>query len=145
VGPTEEFEAGDKMNIGIVGPEARRWTAYLRHQAQMSIEVIISLHKGATIVSGGCPYGGVDIWAEQAAQKLKRRTLIFRPTKNAWKYYKSRNIKIAKSSDILYCVVPQDKNHKCRYDGSPHPTNGGCWTLRYAQSIGKHTVLFIVG
>ncbi len=36
------------------------------------------------LVSGHCPYGGVDVWAEEAAKKLNIKTEIHKPEHNGW-------------------------------------------------------------
>ena len=90
------------------------------------------------------------------------------------KGYKSRNIQIAESlkdvEDRLYCIVPYVqhpktydehitlggrylpniekepvKSHFCFHCNEwGHPTNGGCWTMKYAKAIGKETHLVVI-
>lgn len=137
-----------------------------------------------TLVSGHCPKGGVDIWAEEIADIIGIKKLIFEPEINRWEDktvvginlinlrnevfseqetelmgYKSRNKLIAKTCDILYCIVPESNKYKtyyyhdlsgnyleecrhCKLQG--HPTNGGCWTMKYAKKLGKETHLIII-
>lgn len=81
------------------------------------------------------------------------------------KGYKSRNMDIAEACDILYCIVPSvdvmsvevygKKTVALSTDDSKipycyhcktlgHPANGGCWTKKYADSIGKPTHLVLI-
>lgn len=131
------------------------------------------------LVSGHCHKGGVDIWAEEITDELgiqkeihpaicTNETFIKNghdevmhdfqvPSGHYWIYhYKPRNIGMAKSCDVLYCIVPKmpkgDQEYCSEYSQSycrhcnewGHPTNGGCWTMKYAKSIGKETHLVII-
>jgi len=71
------------------------------------------------------------------------------------KGYKSRNIEIAKACDVLYCIVPErltSNKHiflnrdltciHCNIHG--HPTNGGCWTMKYVNKLGKEIHLIVI-
>ena len=85
------------------------------------------------------------------------------------KGYRSRNIQIAEACDVLYCIVPKrpvlfkqpDPFHSpfehpfevqvktkdifCIHcNDSGHPTNGGCWTMKYAKKLGKETHLVVI-
>jgi hypothetical protein len=198
------------MKISIVGPEESKWIPKQKIEAKAEIERIffkrglvgytfeeqkqgdyIGLtHKynfGDTIlVSGHCPKGGVDIWAEEIADKLGIKKEIYPATAKQWNDqlanifcdkvhgweevgytatlrldgYKSRNIKIAKACDVLYCVVPKtfdsvsfgsipygmlNKTTYCNHCKVwEHPTNGGCWTMKYAKKLGKETHLVVI-
>ena len=95
---------------------------------------MISLEKDffqEILISGGCPKGGVDIWAEEVADELKIPKRIFKPSSLDWEGYKTRNIKIAKVCDVLYCIDPKWRNGK----------TGGKWTLNKAKELGKDTYL----
>jgi hypothetical protein len=170
--------------IGFVGPQEDKWISEeQKYEAKEYIYMILAQGfdiikretiyskwlvpewniKNITLVSGGCPYGGVDKWAEDIANELGIVLVIFTPEVNQWedviipicdcdgvKYqrsigYKSRNIKISKKSDYLFCVVPNvligfnaiPFNPKCyckHCEIWKHPTNGGCWTLSYYQN-----------
>lgn len=74
--------------------------------------------------------------------------------------YRSRNIQIAEVCTVLFCIVPKvrlpigfditkpetlSKKFVCYHCHKVgHPTNGGCWTMYYAQGIGKPTYLIII-
>ena len=76
------------------------------------------------------------------------------------KGFRSRNIQIAEACDVLYCIVPKtfDAVKTCTWTGSQnnkqifcnhckmygHPTNGGCWTMKYARKLGKETHLIVI-
>ena len=124
-------------------------------------------------ISGGCPKSGTDEWSETQARQMlpsQEQIKIFKPEVNQWNDmmrmcrcgrpeceqkpykvmgYKSRNIKIAETCDVLYCIVPYVKDaycyhHKGEQDQTPHPKNGGCWTRNYAHSIGKEVHLVVI-
>ena len=143
------------MKIAIVGSEDKHWTHHQKADAVLKIRELldnISLHVGTinmVMVSGGCPNGGVDIWAEAVADSLDIKKEIHYPEVNQWddkiefddsrinppeveKGFKSRNIEIAESCDVLYSIDPVGRKW-----------SGGIWTLKYASGIGKevHQVL----
>lgn len=70
------------------------------------------------------------------------------------KGFRSRNIQIAESSNIIYCLVPENhqglrKEIECPYHENPieglgHPQNGGCWTIQYAKKLGKEIYLVVI-
>jgi hypothetical protein len=98
------------MNIGIIGAEAKKFTAETEKEAKMWIAYHLHHHWGIdnvqpTIVSGHCHLGGVDIWAEEKADEQGCPKLIFPPKKLAWEGgYKQRNIQIAEASDVIYVI-----------------------------------------
>ena len=160
--------------------------------------------KTITLVSGHCPKGGVDIWAEEIADVLGIKKEIYPAEVNQWndkviidpksydehiitgafhviarmkklKGFRSRNIQIAEACDVLYCIVPRtlpqpsgndfsEKLYKllrptfkdaqkerikgqafCKHCNQfGHPTNGGCWTMKYAKKLGKETHLVVI-
>jgi hypothetical protein len=188
------------LKIAVVGPEEEKWTEEQKVKAKFWIKHILTCMKVAnkcviplnrdtvevidnssknviypiTLVSGHCPKGGVDIWAEEIAKELGcyNPDYIFTPEVNQWEDshwmwnpdrppetsigYKSRNIKIAKACDILYCIVPykwDDFTKQPPYDSTTwckhckvwkHPSNGGCWTMQYAKKLGKETHLVVI-
>jgi hypothetical protein len=151
--------------IAIVGPEESKWATEL--QKRMAKDTIhFLLFTDAILVSGHCPKGGVDIWAEEIADNLGIQKIIFAPEVNQWEDppdgpqgesfvgYKTRNMMIAQTCDVLYCIVPHNNvgfniipyNPVCYCKHCEiwgHPTNGGCWTMKYANKIGKETHLEI--
>ena len=181
------------VKIAIVGPQEDKWTETQKYKARQEIlHLFIDNAKepigvtglsikdfdfsNITLVSGHCPKGGVDIWAEEIADTLSIKKEIFKPEVNQWndkevsvagynhyqgrdieteaEYtlmgYKSRNIKIAETCDVLYCIVPfNDKiQHTCMQhkimEYPYHPQNGGCWTMKYTKKLGKETHLVVV-
>lgn len=183
------------IKIGIVGPQEDKWTEEQQLKVENKILSIlysyakhgasgIADYSNVRLVSGHCPKGGVDIWAEEMADSLGIKKEIFAPEVNQWndKFsewiegsvdyahgtsgkwysgYKSRNIKIAKTCDILFCIVPSlnsniYKYNLCWYHESveydkgkmihylSHLKNGGCWTMEYAKKLGKETHLVVI-
>ena len=120
--------------IAIVGSELKYWKPEQEKLVKQHIKDIFSLEKDffqEILVSGGCPKGGVDIWAEEVADELKIPKRIFKPNSMDWIGYKARNILIAKACDVLYCIDPKWRGGK----------TGGQWTLRKAKELGKDTYL----
>lgn len=137
------------MYIGIVGAEAIKFTKEGERAARRVIRGLLESPK-AIAVSGGCHLGGVDIWAEEEAEALGRKCLVFKPKYLNWKYgYKPRNLSIANTSDIVHCIVvdvlPKDfkgRRHKfCYHCGrDDHVKSGGCWTMKRAKLGQLHIV-----
>ena len=160
------------MKVGIVGASEKKWTPIQKPQAKVQIKRILikeielqinegeysneSSPKEIILVSGGCPEGGIDIWAEEIADKLGIKKEIklpfcthsrcprelFHNPKTAtlinenhyWiHHYQPRNILIAEASDILYVISPKSETiipcKHCKIIG--HKSNGGCWTMMY--------------
>jgi hypothetical protein len=144
------------VKVAIVGSSESHWTANGRVKAVLYIHNLLDemssswLYKKVTLISGGCPKGGVDIFAEMVADELGLEKEIYRPEVNQWKDklidesiptdffhgdkdkfrrykgYMSRNIQIAETCDVLYCIDP-----KGRVGG------GGFWTYSKAKTLGK--------
>jgi len=150
------------LKLAIVGPEENKWSSEQKNFAQKKIYDLFynySELSKISLVSGHCPKGGVDIWAEVIANILSLEKQIFPAQINRWNDYiiygnndkqkligfKTRNIKIAETCDILYCIVPEAKENycnKCKIYG--HPSNGGCWTLNYTKKLKKETHLVVI-
>jgi len=71
------------MKIAIVGPEADKWKPEQIPKVKLEIKWIL-VHKGEIhqgkkpiLVSGHCPKGGVDIWAEEIADELGIKKEIY--------------------------------------------------------------------
>ncbi len=151
----------NSYKIAIVGPEESKWNPKQIFQAKQEIfSILLANDKNydvATLVSGRCHKGGVDIWAEGIAKNLEIQTEIYPAEVHQWtdeididgikwKGFRSRNIQIAEACDILYCIVPKTSGKiYCKHcNALGHPTNGGCWTMRHAAMLGKKTELIII-
>jgi len=130
------------MKIAIVGADEKKWGSvgkvsksnFLIIAAKQLIEKILKDNPGCTLVSGACPKGGVDIWAEEVADKLGVPKEIYPPKVNKWEGgYKQRNIQIAESCDKLACIEPYDVSH-----------SGGMWTMNYVKKLMKPVKLFVI-
>lgn len=144
--------------VAIVGSEEQFWTPEQRTKVVKIIKRIYDGYvvyglgtidtKDIVLVSGGCPKGGVDIYAEIVADVLGIEKDIKYPEINQWEDkityddsrinppeiqlgYKSRNIEIAETCDILYCIDPKVRGWK----------TGGQWTMRKAKELGKEVHL----
>lgn len=138
------------MNVGIVGHEAAKFTPVSRATAESLIRRLL-LHYysdfDVTVVSGGCPLGGIDEWAEQIAVSMGLSTLIFHPKVNNWEEgFRPRNIQIATHSDVLHNILVDSLPATYRGKRFPncyhchtadHVKSGGCWTAKYARNLGK--------
>lgn len=120
------------MRIGIVGAELSKWKPEQQEKAMDIIRALLHNHNSDKdyLVSGHCPKGGVDIWAEDYAKSAGILMNIRLPKYNRWEPegYKARNIEIAEYSDILHVISPKGV------------WNGGKWTGQYAEKIGKDVV-----
>jgi hypothetical protein len=144
------------MIIGIVGSEAAKFTPDTEEAAKEMLRGIILFENAETIVSGACHLGGIDRWAIEIAIEMGRKPIEFPPKYKSWRYgYKPRNIRIAKSSDKVYCLTVKEyppgymgmRFNGCYHCGTPadhHVKSGGCWTIKYAARIGKATQLVII-
>lgn len=157
------------MNIGIIGHEAGKFTGPTKANALIKISDIIAAHPDPVVVSGRCPLGGVDVWAEEMADSLGIKKLIFPPAKPQWEGgYKPRNIEIATWSEIVYVIVvgtlppgypiePWNRGpcyhcYKRKFPNSraelfnlKHVKSGACWTAWYAiEKLGKEARWVII-
>jgi len=142
------------MILGIVGSESAKFTPETEAIAKRLIRSYISIHEADTICSGECHLGGIDIWAKEAAQELNLKYIGYPPAKLVWNGgYKQRNIQIAKKSDVVICItlrqLPESYNgirfdycYHCRTD--KHVKSGGCWTVKFAKSLGKTTDIIVI-
>lgn len=136
------------MKIGIVGAEGAKFTPRGEDEARLLIAMLLST-PNAILVSGGCHLGGIDIWAEECADRAGIQKIIYLPREHSWPHYKYRNLQIATTADIVHCItvdrLPQSFKgmtfHKCYHcDKSDHIKSGGCWTMKKA----KHGQLHII-
>lgn len=140
------------IHIGFVGSSELHWSNDSKIKAIQKISEILTQYiiqygkENITFVSGGCKKSGIDIWSEIVADSLGIKTQIFPTEVEQWedkemldafisidkegykklKGYKSRNIDIAQTSDILFCIDP-----KSREGG------GGLWTMNFARKLNK--------
>jgi len=136
------------MRVGIVGHEARKFTPETEAKAREIIRSLLS--PDDILVSGGCHLGGIDIWAEEEANKLGLEKEIYLPAIPRWEGgFKQRNLKIARASDIVHCIVVADypegyKGMKFDYcyhcHTSDHIKSGGCWTAKRARKAEWHVI-----
>jgi len=146
------------MIIGIVGSESIKFTPETEAKARAAIrqicnEELVSYALGE-VVSGACPRGGIDIWAIEEAKSLGISTREFPPKIERWEGgYKQRNIQIAKASDLVVCITVKEyppgyndmRFSSCYHcHTSDHIKSGGCWTMKYAASLGKRTKLIVI-
>jgi hypothetical protein len=143
------------MKIGIVGSEGAKFTELGEQRAKGAILDILKYlvpHSDDAVVSGACHLGGIDIWAEELADKLGIGKEIYPPKEHSWSGgYKPRNLQIARNSDIIYCItvdkLPPDYKgmtfETCYHcakngrDGKNHVKSGGCWTVIQGIKMGK--------
>ena len=150
-------------NIGIVGAEAAKFTPDTAAKAKALIRELLSA-PDAVLVSGRCPLGGIDVWAEELADELCIPKIIHAPEVNQWdppgRYgFKARNLDIARDSDVLHNIVVEVYPlgytgrtfmicyHCARVPGRDpegHVKSGGCWTAIKAMECGKEAVWHVI-
>ena len=136
------------MRLGIVGHAQEKFTPKTEAQAREAIWLSIQAYDPTHVVSGHSPMGGVDLYAEEQAEKMGIPTLIYAPTSHRWDGpggFKERNLRIAADSDVVLVVVVRDlppefagmRFNGCYHCGDrnpPHVKSGGCWTAWRARS-----------
>jgi hypothetical protein len=146
------------MILGIVGAEGAKFTPLGEQRAKAVIYERIRQLKPDKVVSGGCHLGGIDKWAIEIAKEsfpgLFIATEEFLPKVHRWSDgYKPRNILIANNSMRLVNIVvdklpenfPGMRHKLCYHCGtSDHVKSGGCWTMKYAEKIGKLVELVVI-
>jgi hypothetical protein len=140
--------------LGIVGSEDAKFTDETRQRAISEIRGLILRHRPTCLVSGACHLGGVDQWAAREGRLHGVRVVEYPPAVRRWSGgYMERNIQIAKESDIVVCItvkeLPPDykgmRFRMCYHCGTDsHVKSGGCWTMKYAEKLGKETQLIVV-
>ena len=140
-----------KLKVAIVGVSGDKLDSFEKEKALQEIIKIGENHKDCIIVSGHSPRGGIDILAEMYADFTKKEKIIFKPDTTEWndvgekKGYKTRNLEIAETCDILYCISVPKKEKSCYHCKQfTHEKTGGCWTMREAKKLGKKTKLIIL-
>lgn len=130
------------MKLGIVGHEQAKFTHHTEALAREAIELAIDTFEPEAIVSGHCPLGGVDIYAEEAAAARGLRMIVHAPQTFSWSGplgYRARNLRIAKESDLVLCIalrrlppgfggLRHDACYHCAGRNPEHVKGGGCWT-----------------
>jgi hypothetical protein len=138
------------IHIGFVGSSESHWTNNSRIKAIQKISELLTQciiqygKENIVFVSGRSKKGGIDVWAEIIANSLGLETKIYPAEVEKWddvtemiadpypspmkrfKGYRSRNMDIAKTSDILFCIDPKGREG-----------GGGQWTMDYARKINK--------
>lgn len=154
------------MKLGIVGSEAAKFLPYTEAIAKSMIQKAIQHYKPDGVVSGRCPLGGIDVWAEDIALDMGLKTLIYAPKVFQWSGtggYRERNLKIARASDlVLVMTVDQlpDTFKGLKFSGcyhcrphdymcggqkiEPHVKSGACWTAWQAVKMGKKAVWQVI-
>ena len=140
-GSKDDSFFGSVSKVAIVGSKEIKWTPEQKDAAMTYIRDLLTNSEFKVMISGGCPKGGVDIWAESIAGvefKTKMVTAVFEPEVHQWNNkgkllgYKSRNLKIARMCDVLYDLEPAGMR------------SGGTWTAEQAEKLGKkvHYIYF---
>jgi len=145
------------MKVGIIGHGQDKFTPETEKKCKEEIEKVLSdsaKEYSIIVISGRSPMGGVDIWAEEIAEKLGFKTMIFPAKVNQWNPvngygFKARNLDIAKTSDEVHIFVVVEYPEKysgmrfkhCYHCGGKlgltHVKSGACWTGAQALRMGK--------
>lgn len=136
-----------EVRLAIVGSEGAKFTKRTEARARELIRGLFARYKPVEVVSGACHLGGIDIWAVEEAREAGIRVKEYPPAELAWdRGYKPRNIRIAQRCTVAVCItvakLPKSYDglrfgrcYHCNTDG--HIKSGGCWTTKYARSLGK--------
>lgn len=142
------------MILGIVGSEQAKFTPETEERAREVIRRYLASGRYDGVTSGGCHLLGVDIFAREEANALGLDFTEFLPVEHSWdRGYKPRNMKIARLADEVICITVRELPptytgmrfklcYHCKTD--THVKSGGCWTVKYAQSIGKKGEVIVV-
>ena len=147
----------DMVYIGIVGAGADKFTPETEAQAKAKILELLSAD-GSILVSGHAPVGGIDIWAEEIADRLGIEKRIFAPAIHQWNPpggygFKARNLDIAKASDVVYNIVAREyppgyrgmRFNLCYHcKKTDHLKSGGCWTAIQAKRLWRQAYWIII-
>lgn len=150
-----ESPSGSPFVLGIVGHGAEKFTPETEALARHAIRLAIRDFSATKVVSGASPMGGIDRWAIEEAEALGIETQEFPPAVHQWDGtkdkpgFKQRNMQIAEASNIVLSFVVAEyppgytgRRFKVCYHHSDEPAtqnhvkSGGCWTAKYARSIG---------
>src|SRR5262245_59276966 len=143
------------MKLGIVGAEQAKFTPETEADARRLIRSLIAQYGATLVVSGQCHLGGVDRYAVEEAFALNIPYKEFPALQREWsKGFKPRNMQIAELSDAVVSIVvrtlpPTYRGMRfplCYHCGvTTHVKSGGCWTAKYARTLGKTGSVIIVG
>lgn len=136
------------MRVGIVGHEQAKFTPATERAARALLSEALDILGPTTILSGHCPLGGVDIWAEEIAAERGVPMIVHAPKTLTWSGpfgYKARNLAIARGSDLVICVALRELPrsfagprfeacYHCAGRNPPHVKGGGCWTAWRCKS-----------
>lgn len=147
--------------IGIVGSESAKFTPRTEALARQKIRdfitaaMITSAPDRVVVCSGACHLGGIDVWAIEEARLLGLDTIEYPPKVLSWEQgYKPRNILIAEKSNYVVCITVRElppgytgMRFKMCYHckTTEHVKSGGCWTVKYAQQLGKPGHIAVIG
>jgi hypothetical protein len=141
--------------IGIAGADGFWWknltlrrTAW-RFLSWLILENIRTRGRKFFVLTGACPQGGIDLFAERVATSNGVPVILFPPAVHQWdddgesQGYRTRNKWIVDLSDEIVVVEPfyRDYAHKGRALWENQNCSGGYWCYRYAQSIKKKATL----
>lgn len=150
------------MTVGIVGHESAKFTPATEAEARRLIRKILGARDAEgvlrfdRVVSGACHLGGIDVWAIEEATAAGLDTQEFPARQHCWSGaggYHARNRAIAETSAVVYCLVvtafpPTYKGERYPYcyhcQTDAHIKSGGCWTVKYAKTIGKRGHVLII-
>src|SRR6478736_270731 len=142
------------MKLGIVGSEQAKFTEDSSVVCIASITALLNLWTPDAVVSGGCHLGGVDQWAAMIGKDMGIPVIEHLPKRRSWEGYKARNILIAEDSDLVLCYtvsgLPPDfkeggwERYCYHCKTNEHIKSGGCWTVKYAKSIGKKGEVVVI-
>lgn len=144
------------MKIAIVGHAQDKFTPATEKKAKELIFEILMEFPNVVLVSGRSPMGGVDLYAEEVADKVGIPKEIKVPKQNYWdgEYgFKARNLDIARCSDVVHVIVVSRypdtytgiRFNRCYHcDMTNHVKSGACFTAKKARALGKKTYLHIL-
>ncbi len=139
------------FRLGLIGHEQAKFTPkftpHTEAAAKALIDEALDVLRPTALVSGHCPLGGVDIWAEEIAAKRGLEMIVHAPRSFTWNGahgYKWRNLRIAQDSDLVLVValreLPRgftgmrfDRCYHCPESAPPHVKGGACWTAWKAR------------
>lgn len=153
--------------VCIIGHAADKFTPETEKKAKGIIAEILtnawsaSVDHPPVLVSGKSPMGGIDEWAEEAADLFGLPKDIKPPAFNKWQAFKARNLDMARVGDEFHVLVvdayppgywerpgAKPPKEEVMRDGKPwcyhcrgarpvHVKSGACWTALQAMAQGK--------